>query len=658
MNRKRGLKDIGFYILIFVILMITISVLFSNDKTESIKYSQVVEFFESEQVKSFVVEDSTLTLTLKQEYNGKDTVVYNLYSANIFYNDLGDLIKEQHDAGIIEDYDYTPGPQTPWWVSFVPYIVIMIIFMLVWYLMMNKAGGGGAGGVMKFSKARTRLGSDEKKKVTFKDVAGADEEKAELEEIVDFLKNPKKFIDIGARIPKGVLLVGPPGTGKTLIAKAVAGEAGVQFLSISGSDFVELYVGVGAGRVRDLFEQAKKASPSIIFIDEIDAVGRRRGAGLGGGHDEREQTLNQLLVEMDGFGNNEGVVVMAATNRADILDPALMRPGRFDRQIFVGLPDSRGREAILKVHSREKPLADDVNLGTIAKGTPGFTGADLENLLNEAALLAARNNRRVITQPDIEEAIIKVIAGPAKKSRVVSEHERRLAAYHEAGHAVAMRALPSQDPVHQITIIPRGGAGGMTISLPKEDKSFMSKLEMCDRIVGLLGGRVAEKLVLNDISTGASNDIQRATAIARNMVAKYGMSDKLGSVAFDSHDEVFIGRDFGQTKAYSEEIAAEIDREIRKFVDEAYARCETILREHMDILKLVAEYLLENDTMTGEEFELCFTTRKNPSGERIKEGQRGCDAPDVIAMPGEISETIQVEEPENEASETESSETE
>ena len=479
-----------------------------------------------------------------------------------------------------------------------------VVLGLMWYFLMARAQGSmGPDRMAKFGAARTRGLSEKDKKVTFDDVAGADEEKEELQEIVEFLKDPKRFMNLGARIPKGVLLVGPPGTGKTLLAKAVAGEAQVGFLSISGSDFVELYVGVGASRVRDLFEQAKKTAPAIVFIDEIDAVGRQRGTGLGGGHDEREQTLNQLLVEMDGFAANEGVVVLAATNRADVLDPALLRPGRFDRQIYVGLPDIKGREEILKVHAKGKPLAEDVDLRKLAQGTAGFTGADLENLINEGALLAARKDRSFITMGDLKEAEIKVIAGPEKKSRVIPEHERELTAYHEAGHAVVMHALPGQDPVSQITIVPRGQAGGMTISLPEEDRSYLSKQYMEDEIVALLGGRVAEQLCLGDISTGASNDIQRATAIARKMVASYGMSDKLGTVSFESgHDEVFLGRTMGQGRGYSEAVAAQIDEEVRRLVDEAYRRCEGLLTERRAQLENVAKYLLEHETMERDDF--------------------------------------------------------
>ena len=486
-------------------------------------------------------------------------------------------------------------------------VMIGIIFLFFQYMVGRAQGGGGMDQGRRFGKARIRYGSESEGKVSFSDVAGAKEEKAELQEIVGFLQHPGKYLDLGARIPKGVLLVGPPGTGKTLLAKAVAGEAGVQFLSISGSDFVELYVGVGASRVRDLFDQAKKDAPAIVFIDEIDAVGRQRGTGLGGGHDEREQTLNQLLVEMDGFGSNEGVIVLAATNRQDILDPALLRPGRFDRQIYVGLPDIKGREDILKVHARQKPLAEDVALRDIAKATAGFTGADLENLLNEAALLAARTDKRFITMADLHQAMLKVIAGPEKRSRVVTEQARRLTAYHEAGHAVVIHELSTADPVHQITIIPRGQAGGMTISLPDEDRAYQSRRELTEQIARCLGGRVAEQLVLRDISTGAGNDIQRASAIARSMVMRYGMSEKLGSVTFESgHDEVFIGRSMAQAKSYSEEVAALIDEEVRALIDGAYIRCEEILTRRRKELEVTARYLLDHETMEGEMFAKVF----------------------------------------------------
>ena len=603
MNKKPGknrARDIGFYALLIVILLATIFTMNLNGrKSTNVEYSEVRDYFLQEKVESFVAEGNKLTLTLKDE----SVVTCELSSISIFYNDLNDLVQEQKDKGILKEYDYPPQWQAPWWASFLPYLIVMVLFVVVWSVAMNKMQGG-AGGVARFSKARTKLGSDEKKKVTFEDVAGCDEEKEELAEIVHFLKNPKQYTEMGARIPKGVLLVGPPGTGKTLLAKAVAGEADVQFLSISGSDFVELYVGVGAGRVRDLFEQAKKVAPAIIFIDEIDAVGRQRGSGLGGGHDEREQTLNQLLVEMDGFGNNDGVIVMAATNRADILDNALLRPGRFDRQVYVGLPDIRGREAILKIHAKGKPLGDDVNLNSIAKGTPGFSGADLENLMNEAALLAVRREKRFVTNEEIEEAILKVSMGPEKKSKKMSDKARKLTAYHESGHAIAGKYLEHTDPVHYITIIPRGAAGGFTLFRPQEDlENFKSRAEMFETIVMSLGGRIAEQLFLDDISTGASGDIQQATQIARAMVTQYGMSEKLGPIQYDSSGHsIFIGRDFGQMKSYSEETAALIDEEVKRIFDEASAACEKLLEEHRDTLIAVAEYLLENETMDGEDF--------------------------------------------------------
>lgn len=601
--KNNSLRDIGFYVLVFIILISTVVLLSQSAKPEEPIYSEVVEYFQKEQVDSFVVEGNVLTLYLK---NSVRPVEHQLYDVGMFYNDLGDLIKQQRKAGTLKEYDYKQGYVAPWWMVFVPYAVLFLIFIVLWYFMFSK-GMGGDNKAMRFGKARTRMGADEKRKVNFGDVAGADEEKYELQEIVDFLKNPKKYIEIGARIPKGVLLVGPPGTGKTLLAKAVAGEAGVPFLSISGSDFVELYVGIGAARVRDLFEQAKKTAPSIVFIDEIDAVGRHRGAGMGGGHDEREQTLNQLLVEMDGFGSNEGVIIIAATNRHDILDPALLRPGRFDRQIHVGMPDSKGRESILKVHAKGKPLDAGVELSTIAKTTAGFTGADLENLLNEAALLSARQNKKVVGMPELEEAMIKVIAGPEKKSRIIPEHERKLTAYHEAGHAVVSKHLKTQDPVHQISIIPRGGAGGYTLSLPTGDKYYESKSTLFEDIVSLLGGRVSEKLVLDDISTGASNDIQRSTELARKMVTQYGMSEKLGPITFGTgHDEIFLGRDFAQTRNYSESIAAQIDEEIKLIIDEAYSRCESILHKHIDKLHAIADYLLKNETMDAETFQTFF----------------------------------------------------
>ena len=526
-----------------------------------------------------------------------------------FYEDLNPLVQAQKKSGVLTSYDYKKDTQSVNWVTLLPSLlsVAMVFLLLMMMVRQNNANGGG-GGLSQFGKAKFTSAEQMKKKVSFRDVAGAQEEKAELEEVVDFLKDPEKYTALGAHIPKGILLVGPPGTGKTLLAKAVAGEAGVPFLSISGSDFVELYVGVGASRVRDLFEEATKTAPSIVFIDEIDAVGRQRGAGLGGGHDEREQTLNQLLVEMDGFEGNSGVIVLAATNRVDILDPALLRPGRFDRQVYVGLPDIQGRKEVLQVHSRTKPLAEDVNLETLAKSTSGFTGADLENLMNEGALLAARRNQRFITMSDLQESIIKVIAGPEKKSHVVTPHARKLTAYHEAGHAIAMHALPTHDPVHQITIVPRGQAGGMTISLPQEDRSFRSRNELFEDIVALLGGRVAEEQFLGDISTGASSDLERATAIAHAMVAKYGMSDALGAVVYDDgKGEVFIGRSMAQTKPYSETIAASIDQEVKALIDKAYAQCRKILSDYAPQLETTAQYLLEHETMSSEAFEAVFT---------------------------------------------------
>ena len=604
-NRSR---DIGFYVLILVLLACTLFTLLNQGDESELSYAQVKDLFIDEKVEEFTYDGTKNILHMKvrdsSSESGYKDVYYNMYSFSFFYEELGELVEQQYEKGIIKDYQIEPV-QSSWWLQLIPY-VLFIGFMVFWIVMMNRAnGGGGAGGAMKFGKARTRLGSEEKNKKTFADVAGADEEKAELQELVEFLKNPKAFTQMGARIPKGVLLVGPPGTGKTLLAKAVAGEAGVQFLSISGSDFVELYVGVGASRVRDLFDQAKKVAPAIIFIDEIDAVGRQRGSGLGGGHDEREQTLNQLLVEMDGFGNNEGVIVMAATNRSDILDNALLRPGRFDRQVYVGLPDIKGREAILRIHARGKPLADDVDLKSIAKGTPGFSGADLENLMNEAALLAVRRKHRFITMDDCDEAILKVEMGPEKKSRKISEKARRLTAYHESGHAIAAKYLEHVDPVHYITIIPRGMAGGFTLFRPDEDaEDFTSKSQMFERIVTALGGRIAEKLFLDDISSGASGDIQQASSIARSMVMRYGMSDKLGPILYDSSDHsIFIGRDFGTTKSYSEETAALIDEEVKRIFDEAAELCEKILTEHRDTLSGVAEYLLENESMDRETFD-------------------------------------------------------
>ena len=590
------------YVLVLLILFAVVTQLFSLGGGDELPYSQVLSYFETGSVRSFTL-SADGALSMKVTEGGEEkTVATHIGDVDQFHADLDETIKAQHAGGILESYDYPPAAQKIDWLTILPYLILGLglVYLIVMFI---SRSGGGQNSMGKFTRANARVGSGNGKIVTFADVAGADEEKEELREVVEFLKEPDRFTRLGARIPKGILLVGPPGTGKTLLARAVAGEAGVQFLSISGSDFVELYVGVGAGRVRDLFEQAKKQSPAIVFIDEIDAVGRRRGAGLGGGHDEREQTLNQLLVEMDGFGQNEGVIVMAATNRKDILDPALLRPGRFDRQIYVGRPDWRGREAILKVHAKDKPLSEDVNLTTTARATAGFTGADLENLLNEAALLAARAERPCLTNEDLERAMLKVIAGPEKRSHVVTPHERRLTAVHEAGHAVVIYHLPNHDPVHQVTIVPRGGAGGITISLPADDQDYMSRNEMFEQIVADLGGRVAEQLCLQDISTGASSDIRQATSVARDMVQRYGMSDKLGPVSYAADGEVFIGRDYEKSKPYSERVAGDIDDEVKAIIDRAYRRCQEILTDHRDQLERIAKYLEEYETMDRATFE-------------------------------------------------------
>ena len=594
-------------LILILVAAVLISYAMSNARRAGdVSYSQLRQYLTEEQVTTLSIHDTRLTGKLRDG----SMFTCQLYSFDTFYSDFNDMVVEQADKGIIESYDYQPGSSTNWLQLLLPYVLAFFAFILLMNIMtrMNGGPGGAVNDKMaRFGEARIQDIPSDGKKVTFKDVAGADEEKEELEEIVQFLRDPDRYTQLGAHIPKGVLLVGPPGTGKTLLAKAVAGEADVAFLSISGSDFVEMYVGVGASRVRDLFEQAKKQSPAIVFIDEIDAVGRQRGSGLGGGHDEREQTLNQLLVEMDGFAANEGVVVLAATNRVDILDPALLRPGRFDRQVFVGLPDIKGRQDILTIHAKGKPLAEDVDLAKVARATAGFTGADLENLLNEAALLTGRRGQKFITEDAIQQSVIKVIAGPEKHSRVIPEQERRLTAYHEAGHAVVIHALPNHDPVHQITIVPRGQSGGMTIFLPEEDRSYRSKAYMTQQIVSLLGGRAAEELILGDISTGASSDIQRATAIARKMVGTYGMSEKLGNVAFDTgSDEVFIGKSMGHARPYSERTAAEMDTEIRAIIDSAYDRCRAILAESKPQLEAVAAYLLEHETMDAETFEHCF----------------------------------------------------
>ena len=611
MKRKLNLRDGLFYLLIIALLIWTVATLSTRNNQEYVEYSQVVAWFQDEQVAAFSVSDSNV-LTMQLQ----DGAIYRhaLADLELFHGDLGQLILEQQQAGILAQFDYQQKYEMPLWLQIsLPVVLSLAAVFLLWWIMAvrqqnaQNGGGGGQGGMSRFGKARTVSGGEGERKVTFADVAGADEEKAELQELVDFLREPQKFIDLGARIPKGVLLVGPPGTGKTLLARAVAGEAGVKFLSISGSDFVELYVGVGASRVRDLFDQAKKEAPAIVFIDEIDAVGRQRGAGLGGGHDEREQTLNQLLVEMDGFAANEGVIVLAATNRQDILDPALLRPGRFDRQVYVGRPDMKGREEILRVHTRNKPLAEDVDLKEIARETTGFTGADLENLMNEAALRAARLGQPFITLADIQESVIKVIAGPEKKSRAQIEEDRKITAYHEAGHAVVSHALPTQDPVHQITIVPRGQAAGMTINRPQEDRSHVTRQRLVETLSTLLGGRAAEETALGFVCTGAVSDLQRCTEIARDMVTKYGMSEKLGNVTFTTgHNEVFIGRDMAQAKPYSEETAALIDEEVKALIDRAFDKSCEILARDRDKLELVAQYQLKNETMTADQFQLVY----------------------------------------------------
>ena len=623
-------KPTSFLVLLVVlaVALLLVSSLLTPNSTQTLQYSDVLDLFRNEKVASFTLEGSNLTMQVRGSGDATSTTTAKIGDTEQFRADLDDLIAEQYAAGTLKSYNYLPASD-PWYRAAAPYIIGGIVLLVIFFFLSSRANGG-PNGMATFTKANARFGIPTSQTVTFQDVAGADEEKEELAQIVDFLQDPKRYSRLGAKIPKGVLLVGPPGTGKTLLARAVAGEAGVSFLSISGSDFVELYVGVGASRVRDLFEQAKKVAPAIVFIDEIDAVGRRRGAGLGGGHDEREQTLNQLLVEMDGFSSNTGVIVIAATNRKDILDPALLRPGRFDRQIYVGTPDWRGREAILKVHAKDKPLADNVNLESLAKATAGFTGADLANLLNEAALLAAGKNRAVITMKDMEEAMIKVIAGPEKRSRVVSTYERKLTAFHEAGHAIAMYCLPTQDPVHMITIVPRGMAGGMTISLPQDDQTFVSKSEMFETIVGFLGGRVAEQLKLDDISTGASNDIQRATAIARDMVSKYAMSDSLGPVCYSSGNEVFIGRDYEKTKSYSEAVAGRIDDEVQSILTAAYQKCTGILKSHDDKLEAVASYLMVHNNMGRPQFEAVMEGKPIPDADVLPiESIEPVDEPDT-----------------------------
>ena len=600
--KKSRIFPLVIYVVVLVLAFSWMLGLFKGNGND-LTYSQVISLFKQEKVRSFVVKENTIYLVLREPINNKNALSVPLADPEGFHQDMGDLLQEQIDKGVLESYDIVPAKKTSPYAYILPIVLAGLILIVVWVIVAGRANSNNP--LNNFGKARTTYGSGGKK-ITFADVAGVDEEKAELQEVVDFLRNPEKFTAIGAKIPHGILLAGPPGTGKTLLARAVAGEADVQFLSISGSDFMEMYVGVGASRVRDLFDQAKKMAPAIIFIDEIDAVGRKRGSGLGGGHDEREQTLNQLLVEMDGFSRTEGVIVLAATNRVDILDNALLRPGRFDRQIHVGAPDAKGREEILKVHAKDKHLDDSVNLKTIALATSGFTGADLSNLLNEAAIMAARDNRPAFNMQDINDAMMKILAGPEKRSRVHLQRDLRLTAIHEAGHAVAMYSLPTHDPVHQISIIPRGNALGLTWTQPMEDSSHLTRNEMYERIVGLLGGRVAEALFLQDISTGASNDIDRASELARDMVARYGMCEKLGTVSYTGGDELFIGRDYQNTKSYSEKVAGTIDDEVKAIIDKAYAQCSEILQRDEEKLHRVVEFLLENETMSGTQFAQCM----------------------------------------------------
>ena len=603
--KKRNLISILLYVLILA-LVFSFLIRVLQPQNDGLSYSQVVSLLEDGKVKAFVVQGDTITLQLSEPYAGKTMLTAALSDVERFRQEQWDTIQQQVAAGTLESYDFRSGRTVSPYDWVIPLTLAGLIILLVWFLLVSRSSGNNSNPLASFGRARANLGAPGGKKVTFDDVAGADEEKAELQEVVDFLRDPKKYTDIGARIPHGILLVGPPGTGKTLLAKAVAGEADVQFLSISGSDFVEMYVGVGASRVRDLFNQAKKIAPAIIFIDEIDAVGRKRGSGLGGGHDEREQTLNKMLVEMDGFDRTEGVIVLAATNRADILDPALLRPGRFDRQIYVGAPDCKGREEILKVHAKNKRLDDSVDLHTVALATSGFTGADLSNLMNEAAILAARENRPALNMNDLNEAVMKVVAGPEKRSRVRLQEDLRLTAIHEAGHAVAIYHLPTHDPVRQISIIPRGQALGLTWSLPQSESSHLTRNQMYEQIVGLLGGRVAEALFLGDISTGASSDIDRASKLARDMIARYGMDEALGTISYTTGDEVFIGRDYEKTKSYSEKIAGTIDERVKLLMDKAYAQCEDILKKDADKLHTITDFLLKHEVMSGKQFRECM----------------------------------------------------
>jgi cell division protease FtsH len=651
---KKFFRGASFYILIFIIIVMIVQ-FYGRVPQEKLEFdiSELITQLNNKNVAQIHFIDNRVEGVLKADGQQFQAYIPRVIATDTF---VAKYILPAVEEGELK-LTGEPPAGTPWFIDILPSVFMVLIFVVFWFVFMQQSQGGGSR-VMSFGKSKAKLHKeDAKKKVTFEDVAGLDEEKEELKEIVDFLKNPRKYIELGARIPKGVLMVGPPGTGKTYLSRAVAGEAGVPFFSISGSDFVEMFVGVGASRVRDLFEQAKKNSPCIVFIDEIDAVGRKRGAGLGGGHDEREQTLNQLLVEMDGFGINEGIIIIAATNRPDILDPALLRPGRFDRQVVVGIPDIKGREAILKVHSKNKPLADDVDLKVLARRTPGFTPADLENLLNEAALLSARMNNKRIHMDTLEEAITKVIAGPEKRSRVISEKDKKLTAYHEAGHAVVASLLPNTDPVHQVTIIPRGRAGGFTMILPKEDKYYMTKTEMEERIVHLLGGRVAEQLILNEISTGAQNDLQRTTEIARNMVTRYGMSKNLGPMTYGTGEEVFLGKDLTAKKDYSEEVAAQIDREIRDIIDNAYGRAEKLLSENIDKLHEVANALLQRETLNADEFEIVFKEGLEAleRKEKQKEGQTDKKVDGIDPIPGDLADIKENEDINNDMDEDENS---
>lgn len=618
---KRFLRGPGFYLILLIIIILVVTMFDIGKKPQELTYPKLLEEIKAGNVAKLKTTDRVVvgvrhgSMNIDRFPEEYDFEAYLLPEYN-FIEDVKIIEAEKlgKSPAEITAIDFTfelipkAPPEAPWWLSILPFAVMLLLFVILWFVFIQQTQGGG-NRVMSFGKSRARLHSEDKRRVTFDDVAGADEEKDELREIVEFLKSPRKFIELGARIPKGVLLVGPPGTGKTLLGKAVAGEAGVPFFSISGSDFVEMFVGVGASRVRDLFDQAKKNSPCIVFIDEIDAVGRQRGAGLGGGHDEREQTLNQLLVEMDGFATNEGIIILAATNRPDILDPALLRPGRFDRRVVVGVPDVKGRKEILQVHSKGKPFSPEVDLEVLAKRTPGFTGADLENLMNEAAILSARKGKKQIDMEELEEAITRVIAGPEKKSRIITEKDKRLVAYHEAGHAVVAKLLPNTDPVHQVSIIPRGMAGGYTLTLPKQDKYYISKSELLDEITQLMGGRVAEQLVLDDISTGASNDIKRASQMARKMVTEYGMSAELGPITFGGkHEEIFLGRDWGTYRDYSEDVAARIDSETKKIIQYGYNTAEKLLKENLQKLHKVAETLLEKEKLEVDEFEEVFAS--------------------------------------------------